>query len=288
MSEDSSRLMLISLMLPTATIKMHDAHCHFSPVFVDTWFRPEHSYLLNATDPTQFESLAKFREVHPQSVRIGYGIHPYYLHMHPDLTAVLHDVRAHLVADQTAFVGEIGLDTRPAALADSSLDTQISYFSPQLELAFELNRDCNIHIISRKPGLWPIFIEQLETMATKYPAYNRSIIMHSFNGTYETFCKIQSAISSCHGRALLSVSHFAEMNKATRTCIRRISTEYLVIETDWYREAEDNWDRAMATAIDILMSEHNLTKDQILSLVVKNWLRYNLLPADHCGTQSDM
>lgn len=267
---------------------MHDAHCHFSPVFINNWFKPEHIYLLNATDPTQFEDLAEFRKAHPLSVRIGYGIHPYYLHMHRDLQATLKDVRARLAADETSFVGEIGLDTRPAALADASLDTQISYFAPQLEMAFEMNRDCNIHIISRKPGLWPVFIEYLETMATKYTSYSRSIIMHSYNGTYETFKKMQGAISACSGRVLISVSHYTETNKATRSCIRRSGKETLLIETDWYRESNDNWDRAMATALEILMSEQGLTRDEALSLVLQNWQQYDLLPSSYCDTQSDM
>lgn len=273
-------------MIPKAIIKMHDAHCHFSPVFVNTWFRSEHIYLINATDPSQFEDLAEFKKSYPLSVRIGYGIHPYYLHMHPDLIATLNNIRTRLAADKTSFVGEIGLDTRPAALADSSLDTQISYFTPQLEMAFELNRDCNIHIISRKPGLWPIFIENLETMATKYTNYNRSIIMHSYNGTYETFKKMQNAISACNGRVLISISYFTETNKATRSCIRRSGKEHLLIETDWYRENEDDWDKAMVTAIEILMSEHNLTRDEALSLVLENWQQYDLLPTSCCTTQS--
>ncbi|EFO61877.1 Hypothetical protein GLP15_3031 [Giardia lamblia P15] len=273
-------------MPPEVTLKMLDAHCHFSPEFAGTWFRPEHAYLLNATDPTQFEDLAEFRKSHPFSVRVGYGVHPYYLHMHPDLAATLADVRARLVADQTAFVGEIGLDTRPAALADSPLDTQTRYFSPQLEMAFELNRDCNVHIISRKPGLWPIFTEQLEAMARKYTGYNRSIIMHSYNGTHETFRKLQGAVSACHGRVLLSVSHFAEANKAARACIRRSDKEHLLLETDWYRDGQDDWDKLMAAAVDILMSERGLPRDEALSLVRDNWRQHELLPAGPGAAQS--
>ncbi|ESU35132.1 Putative DNase, TatD family protein [Giardia duodenalis] len=275
-------------MPPGATLKMLDAHCHFSSALVGTWFRPDHVYLLNATDPTQFEDLAEFRRIHPLSVRVGYGVHPYYLHMHPDLAATLAEVRARLAADQTAFVGEIGLDTRPAALADSPLDTQTRYFSPQLEMAFEMNRDCNVHIISRKPGLWPIFTEQLEAMARKYASYNRSIIMHSYNGTHETFRKLQAAVSTCHGRVLLSVSHFTEANKATRACIRRSDKECLLLETDWYREDQDDWDRSMATAIEVLASERSLSRDEALSLVRDNWRRHELLPPGLSAAQLGM
>lgn len=257
---------------------MLDAHCHFSPVFVERWFNSKNRYLLNATDPSQFADLEAFRQRYPEAVRIGYGVHPYYLHTCAGAKEALEVVKEKLLADATAFVGEIGLDTRPAALADASLKVQMEYFIPQLELAFELNRDCNIHIISRKPGLWPIFTAALKATAKKYKHYDRSVIMHSYNGTFDTFQQLQAAISDCGGRILLSISHFTESNKSTRSCIRRCAEKLLVAETDWYREDEDDWPKAMETAISVIMQERCMARDDALALMHSNWAQYDLLP----------
>ncbi|TNJ29288.1 TatD related DNase [Giardia muris] len=253
---------------------LSDAHCHFSPTFRDKWFSTSCRYLINATGPSQFAELKGFRQDH-DNVRVGYGLHPYYLSDAESPSSLLILLRQYLEEDSTAFVGEIGLDTRPNAIDDYSLDLQLEFFRPQLQLAFALDRMVTIHIISRKPGLWPILINEFKEASRQYPKYQGAVILHAFNGSADVFEQLGQALSGCKARLYNSVSHFQLDSKYAPASIRAAGPTRTLIETDWYRPDLDDWNDLIEKALKLVSDVFGIDRDEALLLTARNWEQLN-------------
>ena len=173
---------------------LHDAHNHLQDETLTphldriaaAW--PELSgrhgcMVVNGTHPSDWPHVAALAAAHP-FVLPAYGIHPWDTGA-PRPADWLTDLRARLLADPRASVGEIGLDrwildsARPddprlAGVRRSSMDEQIATFLPQLALAAELDRPATIHCLQAFPDLLPLL--------RAHPLPARGFLLHAYGG----------------------------------------------------------------------------------------------------------
>ncbi len=139
--------------------------------------------VVNGTHPTDWPRVAALAAAHP-FVLPAYGIHPWDTGA-PRPDDWLADLRARLLADPRAGVGEIGLDRwileraapddpRLAGLRRASMDEQIAVFLPQLALAAELDRPATIHCLHAYPDLLPLLRAR--------PRPKRGFLLHAYGG----------------------------------------------------------------------------------------------------------
>lgn len=114
-----------------------------------------------ATSPDDMDAVLHLRDAAPPgAVLAGLGIHPACAGRFADpasLQAAIDSLRAHLVRDSQLHVGEIGVDKAPRALAQVSLDVQLSVLRAQLELAAALGRAVSVHCVRAFPELVECF-----------------------------------------------------------------------------------------------------------------------------------
>jgi TatD DNase family protein len=173
---------------------LHDAHNHLQdehfiphfPAIAVAWpglAGPTGRMVVNGTHPADWPRVAALAAAHPFALP-AYGIHPW------DTGATrpadwLADLRARLLANPRASVGEIGLDrwildsARPddprlAGVMRAPMKEQIATFLPQLALAAELDRPVTIHCLHAFDDLLPLLRAR--------PLPERGFLLHAYGG----------------------------------------------------------------------------------------------------------
>lgn len=173
---------------------LYDAHQHFhfdpltphrAKIVRDLQAIGLQRAVVNATNADEWPVVAALARENPWIVA-AHGVHPWDAGDRP--ADWLERLRATLVADATAGVGEIGLDrwitdgVRPddpriAGIRVAPLSEQIEVFSAQLRLAAELNRAASIHCVQA-------FGAVFETLQ-KNPRPARGFLLHGYGGPAE-------------------------------------------------------------------------------------------------------
>ncbi|HTL68919.1 MAG TPA: TatD family hydrolase [Lacunisphaera sp.] len=174
-------------------MNLYDAHQHFQ---FDSLV-PHHAAIdadlrriglrravVNATNADEWPVVADLAQRHDWIVP-SHGVHPWDSGNRAE--GWLEGLRAALVADPRAGVGEIGLDRfilglkpgdpRIEGLRVAPLAEQIEVFTAQLALAAELNRAASIHCVQA----WGALLEALH----KTPRPARGFLLHGYGGPAE-------------------------------------------------------------------------------------------------------
>ncbi len=214
-----------------------DAHNHLQ----DTWLQPHLERLgeqlgtlgltkavVNGTCEDDWDAVAALARRFPW-VRPSYGVHPWDAGNRSP--AWLDHLRARLLADPNAAVGEIGIDrwmtdsARPddprlAGLRRAPLPEQTDVFLRQLALAIELDRPVTVHCLQA----WGALDERLR--GTSRPG--RGFLLHAYSGPKEMvqgFAQL-GAYFSFNGAFL------DPRKEAIRDAFRAVPLERLLVETD--------------------------------------------------------
>ncbi len=177
-----------------APMPLHDAHNHLQDETLAphlarvaaVW--PELAsaagrMVVNGTHPADWPRVAALAAAHPFLLP-AYGIHPWDTGA-PRPDDWLTDLRARLLADPRASVGEIGLDrwildsARPddprlAGVRRAPMEEQIATLLPQLALAAELDRPATIHCLHAFGDLLPLL--------RAHPLPARGFLLHAYGG----------------------------------------------------------------------------------------------------------
>ncbi|MCX6938384.1 MAG: TatD family hydrolase [Verrucomicrobia bacterium] len=173
---------------------LHDAHNHLQDDALAPHLErieaawtdlagPTGRMVVNGTHPDDWPRVAALAAKYP-CVLPAYGLHPWDAGA-PRAQDWLERLRALLVANPRASVGEIGLDrwildtARPddprlAGVRRAPMEEQIAAFLPQLALAAELDRSASIHCLHAYPDLLPL----LRT----HPRPRRGFLLHAYSG----------------------------------------------------------------------------------------------------------
>ncbi|MBC8010270.1 MAG: TatD family hydrolase [Burkholderiales bacterium] len=176
---------------------LHDAHNHLQDAALEPHLTritaawpdlagPAGRMVVNGTHPSDWPRVAALAAAHPV-VLPAYGIHPWDTGA-PRPTDWIDDLRARLLAEPCASVGEIGLDrwmldsARPddprlAGMRRAPMDEQIAAFLPQLALAAELDRPATIHCLQAFGELLPLL--------RAHPRPVRGFLLHAYGGPAE-------------------------------------------------------------------------------------------------------
>ncbi len=174
--------------------RLYDAHQHFhfdaliphrAAIDADLRATGVRRAVVNGTGEEEWPVVAGLAKIH-RWILPSYGVHPWDSgNRSPDWLPVL---RKWLEADQSAGIGEIGLDRwiidgvkpddpRIAGIRVAPMDEQCEVFAAQLSLAAELNRAASIHCVQA----FGILADLLQT--TKLPA--RGFLLHGYGGPAE-------------------------------------------------------------------------------------------------------
>ena len=162
-----------------------------------------------AANLNDFPAIASLYKQSPDLIIPSFGIHPW--NVNDFSTSTYEIMRQFLIQYPQSLVGECGLDRRKGP----DIEIQFSAFKSQLNLATELNRPLNIHLVHADD----IFARLLPQITTKF-------LLHSFNGStpfLESVLKRGGYISI--NPSILSRSHHEEL-------IRNIPLDKLLIESD--------------------------------------------------------
>ena len=218
-------------------IPLYDAHFHFQ---FDTLV-PHHAAIdadlralnyqagvVNGTNEDEWPVIAGLAPKFPWLIP-SYGVHPW--DSGNRTPAWQTKLRAYLVADTRAHVGEIGLDrwivegVRPgdpriAGLRIASMDEQAEVFAWQLALAAEFNRAASIHCTQAFGLLHDVL------RAASLPA--RGFLLHGYGGPVEmvkTFADLGAYFS--YNIEALQPRHAARLEN-----FRAVPADRLLVETD--------------------------------------------------------
>jgi TatD DNase family protein len=214
-----------------------DAHSHLQ----DDWLAPHldaiaaecarlgiGAMVVNGTAEADWARVAALAQRFP-FVRPSYGVHPWDVAgRSPQWADAL---RARLLAEPRAAVGEIGIDRwilesarpedlPPGQLPPSPLAEQIEVFLAQLALAVELDRPASIHCLQA----WG----KLEELLRSRPLPRRGLLLHAYGGPAEMVPGLAQlgAYFSFNGAFL------AERKTRQRAAFRAVPAHRLLVETD--------------------------------------------------------
>lgn len=218
-------------------IPLYDAHQHFhfdpltphrDAIVADLRTIGLKRAVVNATNEEEWPVVAALVRDHPW-ILPSHGIHPWDCGNRSP--AWLAGLRAALLADPAAGVGEIGLDrwivdgVRPddpriAGLRVAPLAEQGEVFAAQLALAAELNRAASIHCVQAFGALLDVL------KATPRPA--RGFLLHGYGGPAEmirTFTELGAYFS-------FNVELLQPRQQARLANFKAIPADRLLVETD--------------------------------------------------------
>ena len=214
-----------------------DAHNHLQ----DDWLAPHldaiatecgrlgiSAMVVNGTAESDWPRVAELAQRFA-FVRPSYGMHPW--DVRGRSPRWLETLRARLIAQPRAAVGEIGIDRwilegehpdyfPPGSPPPASLAEQIEIFLPQLALAVELDRPASIHCLQA----WG----QLDELLRGRPRPRRGFLLHAYGGPAEMvpgFAKL-GAYFSFNG------SFLAEKKTRQHAAFRAVPADRLLVETD--------------------------------------------------------
>jgi len=216
---------------------LYDAHQHFqfdpllphrATIVKDLRAIGLRKAVVNATNEDEWPVVAALAREHDWIVP-SHGVHPW--DSGDRRAGWLEKLRAALLADPAAGVGEIGLDrwiidgVRPgdpriAGIRVAPLAEQVEVFAAQLTLAAELNRAASIHCVQA-------FGAVLETLQ-KSPRATRGFLMHGYGGPAEmigTLVKLGAYFS-------FNVELEGTRHHQRRENFKVIPLERLLVETD--------------------------------------------------------
>ena len=169
----------------------------------------------------------------PLSFLPSYGLHPWDVGNRSP--AWLETLRAFLIANPAAVVGEIGLDrwildrARPddprlAGLRRAPLDEQLAAFRAQLDLATTLDRPVTIHCIDA----FGLLLETLQSAHTTARLPRRGFLLHAYSGSLELVAPFAAlgAYFSFNG------AYLASRHTRLRELYQKIPLDRLLAETD--------------------------------------------------------
>lgn len=217
-------------------MNLHDAHLHFhfeelAPhhARIDTDLRTiglRHG-VVNGTNEAEWPVVADLARRRPWIIP-SFGIHPWDCGQRSGLW--LANLRAALLAEPRAHVGEIGLDCfilglksgdpRIAGLRVCALEEQTEVFTAQLALATELKRTASIHCVQAYGAL----LDALKTA----PPPARGFLLHGYGGSAEMikpFADLGAYFS--FNVEWLNPRHSARLDN-----FRIIPADRLLVETD--------------------------------------------------------
>ena len=216
---------------------LYDAHQHFQfetltphwpKVVKDLHAIGLRKAVVNATNEEEWPVVAALAREHDWIIP-SHGVHPW--DSGDRKAGWLENLRAVLVADPAAGVGEIGLDrwiidgVRPddpriAGIRVAPLAEQIEVFAAQLALAAELNRAASLHCVQA-------FGAVLETLQ-KSPRAPRGFLLHGYGGPAEmirTFVDLGAYFS-------FNIELEGARHHQRRENFRLIPADRLLVETD--------------------------------------------------------
>jgi len=149
------------------------------------------------------------------AVRVSLGLHPWYIRERQP--GWLDRLRALLVAQPRAGVGEIGLDH---ALDDADLADQEQVFVDQFALSIELRRPASLHC-RRAFG-------RLQELLPRFPSHPVGFVIHSFSGAAE----LVAPLAKCGAYFSFSGSITRSGNRRGHAALRAAPADRLLLETD--------------------------------------------------------
>lgn len=218
-------------------VNLYDAHQHFhfdpltphrAAIDADLRRIGVKGAVVNGTNEEEWPVVAALARSHDW-IWPSFGLHPWDCgNRRPGWLAAL---RAQLMADPRASVGEIGLDRwiidglkpddpRLAGLRVAPLAEQTEVFAAQLALAAELNRAASIHCVQA----WGALLDVLK----KTPGPARGFLLHGYGGPAEMikgFTELGAYYS--FNLQLLEPRHATRLNN-----FRHIPVKRLLVETD--------------------------------------------------------
>lgn len=218
-------------------IPLYDAHQHFhfdpltphrAAIVADLRAVGLQRAVVNATNEEEWPIVASLAGEHAW-ILPSHGIHPWDCGNRS--ATWLTGLRAALLADPTASVGEIGLDRwiidgirpddpRIAGLRVAPMDEQAEVFAAQLTLAAELNRAASIHCVQAFGALLEVLQQN--------PRPARGFLLHGYGGPAEmikTFADLGATFS--FNIEILQPRHAARLAN-----FKTIPADRLLVETD--------------------------------------------------------
>ena len=217
-------------------MNLYDAHQHFhfdpltphrATILRDLQTAGVMGAVVNGTNEEEWPVVAALAKEYPWVVP-SFGVHPWDAGSRsPDWLAKL---RAALVADPRAGVGEIGLDRwllelkpddpRVAGLRVAPLEEQTEVFTAQLALAAELNRAPSIHCVQA----WGALHDALKK--AKRPA--RGFLIHGYAGPAEMIRQF----TDLGAYYSFNIQLLEPRHKSRLENFRHIPVKRLLVETD--------------------------------------------------------
>lgn len=186
-----------------------DGHCHLAALTADLADIPR---AVAAITPTDFESLAGYRQQKPQT-KIGFGLHPWFVNKYPDLATLEKLLREQIECLQPDFIGECGLD-----LLKSDFEYQQAVFELHLRLASEYQLPVVIHCVRAYNQLLML----LAKAQLRVP-----LLVHAYNGNGELARQLIKK-GAYLGVGSIVMNSDSQLLKS----ITRIPLDNIVIESD--------------------------------------------------------
>lgn len=195
-------------------------------------------------------------DTYPET-RAAYGLHPYFLEQHRERH--LGDLHQWVDMTHPIGIGECGLDFY---LKDLDRDAQMAYFTPQLDLALEVDLPVIIH--ARK-STEAVIIE-----LKKRPGIRGMV--HSYSGSYEQAMQlVELGFFMSFGGAITS-----DRASRLRSIVSRIPLENLLLETDAPDQPDDmhtgqrNEPAYITRCIEVLAQLQQVSQETIIETTAQN------------------
>jgi TatD DNase family protein len=204
-------------------MRLYDTHCHLQ----DERLAPEIDPILRraeaagvirlrccGTVEADWQAVAQLAMRFP-SVRPAYGLHPWYIAGRTPAWKYL--LRARLLCEPRAIMGEVGLDH---AVAAPDRADQASVFLEQLQLAAELKRPVSLHCRQA----WGALLALLRGLEPLPPA----LVFHSYSGDAELI----PLLTKLNGYFSFSGSLTRQGNRRGHAAAQQVPADRLLLESD--------------------------------------------------------